>query len=309
MNDGIVRDEETEGGYVRSPTPEFIPAEDLLPLKPKDKVIGVDFETSGYMESGPELQYDDPNTVSEPLEELYSEDTYKDSRNYKKSPVLASDIIRNRLFDRKIPFHANDTIYEHIKEGELERLQEEVEAACVNLLHVLLIDIDRDHNTGETAARMAKMYINEVMKGRYHAPPKTTLFPNAKKLDEIYTVGPITVRSMCSHHFVPIIGSCWVGVIPGKHVVGLSKFNRSIDWIMSRPQIQEEAIIQVADMLEKALEPIGVAVVMKAEHMCMCWRGVKDNTTMTNSVMRGVFGKNPSAKQEFLQLIKGQKYV
>ena len=191
----------------------------------------------------------------------------------------------------------------------MERLQEEVEAACVNLLHVLLIDIDRDHNTGETAARMAKMYINEVMKGRYHAPPKTTLFPNAKKLDEIYTVGPITVRSMCSHHFVPIMGSCWVGVIPGKNVVGLSKFNRSIGWIMSRPQIQEEAVIQVADMLEKALEPIGVAVVMKAEHMCMCWRGVKDNTTMTNSVMRGVFGKNPSAKQEFLQLIQGQGFI
>lgn len=289
------RDQEKEG-YVRSPTPTFDANEEK-------------FETSGYMEVDPEPQYDDPNAPFEPLEELHSEKTYKDSRTYKQSPVLTSDIIRNRLYERDIPFNANDTIYKHIEEGELERLQEEVEKICAKLLHILLIDVDRDHNTKDSAKRMAKMYINEVMKGRYHAPPKSTVFPNAKKLDEIYTIGPITVRSMCSHHFVPIIGSCWVGVIPGQHVVGLSKFNRSIDWIMSRPQIQEEAVIQIADMLEEALKPIGVAIVLKAKHMCCEWRGVKDNTTMTNSVMRGVFGKNPSAKQEFLELIKGQGYI
>lgn len=289
--------------------------------------IGVDYDTSGFIEAGPERQYDAPEdtTAIEPTqvekavkheeeiqqqkEELYSERTYKDSRCYKQSPELASDIIRNRLFDRKISFLANDTIYQHIEEGELASLQNEVQVKCEELLDLLLIDRERDHNTKDTGKRMAKMFLHEVMKGRYHPPPKVTTFPNTKKLDEIYTLGPIKIRSMCSHHFVPIVGECWIGVIPTDKVMGLSKFNRLIDWAMSRPQIQEEAIIQIADGLEEVIKPMGLAIVMKAEHMCMCWRGVKEDTTMTTSVMRGIFGKNPYAKQEFFALIKGQGYV
>lgn len=245
----------------------------------------------------------------EEKEEAYLEKTFKDTKPIVQGATLISDIIRNRLYEAEIPFLANDSIHHAIQEGEVEKLQQEIEKKCEELLHILLIDTENDHNTKETGKRMAKMFLNEVMKGRYHAPPKITTFPNVKRLDEIYTVGPITIRSMCSHHFVPIMGSCWIGVIPGDKVIGLSKFNRSIDWIMSRPQIQEEAVIQVADLLEKALNPIGVAVIMKAEHMCLCWRGVKDGSTMINSVMRGVFGKNPSAKQEFFEIIKGQEYV
>lgn len=296
----------------------------------EEKVEGVDYQTSGFLETGPEPQYDAPEgyveeekatleevvkkavkheeQIAQQNEELHSDKTYKDAVRYKQSPILASDIIRNRLHERKIPFFANDTIHEYINEDELASLQDEVQVKCEELLDVLLINREKDHNTKDTGKRMAKMFLHEVMKGRYHAPPKITTFPNAKKLDEIYTIGPIRVRSMCSHHFVPIIGNCWIGIIPTDKVMGLSKFNRLIDWAMSRPQIQEEAIIQIADGLEKMLNPVGLAIVMKAEHMCMCWRGVKDDTTMTNAVMRGVFGKNPYAKQEFYELIKGQGY-
>lgn len=109
---------------------------------------------------------------------------------------------------------------------------------------------------------------------------------------------------MCSHHLVPIIGKCWIGVIPGEKLLGLSKFSRICDWIMSRPQIQEEATIQLADYIEKVLNPAGLAIVVKATHMCMQWRGVKDQAAMTTSVLRGVMAKNPTAKQEFLEFIQ-----
>ncbi len=217
-----------------------------------------------------------------------------------------SDRIRNRLIEAEAPYFANDSISNFIKDGELKELKEEVAGHVENMLRALVIDVDNDHNTQDTAKRVAKMYVDEVMMGRFHKGPKLTEFPNVKKLDEMYVVGPITIRSMCSHHLVPILGEVWVGVIPGKKLIGLSKFNRIAYWIMSRPTIQEEAIIQLADMLEKTLECNGLAIVLKAEHMCMRWRGVKDNSVMTNSVMRGLFMHNPAAKQEFMSLIKPQ---
>lgn len=224
------------------------------------------------------------------------------------APPKASDLIRARLKAEKKQFFANDSIHEFLQEGDKEALKKEVQQAVENLLDALVIDRENDHNTKDTARRVAKMYMEEVMMGRYSPPPELTEFPNAKKLDEIYTVGPIKIRSMCSHHFAPIIGQIWVGVIPGKNVIGLSKFNRLAHWVMSRPQIQEEAVIQLADELEAELEPIGLAIVIKADHFCMKWRGVKDDSSMANSVMRGVFKANPSAKQEFFDIIKGQGY-
>jgi GTP cyclohydrolase I len=109
---------------------------------------------------------------------------------------------------------------------------------------------------------------------------------------------------MCSHHLVPIIGKAWIAVIPGEKLFGLSKFSRVCDWIMSRPQIQEEATVQLADFIEEKLNPMGTAIVIKATHMCMNWRGVKDTAEMTTSTLRGVFAKNDSARKEFLSLIK-----
>jgi len=242
------------------------------------------------------------------IEEVFSNKTHKDSKPYTQGSSKVCDLIRNRLIEAEKPYHANDTLYQYVKPGEHAKLQQEVEDVCLQLLKTLVIDTDNDHNTKETSKRMAKMYINEVMKGRYHAPPEITTFPNAKKLDEIYTVGPIAVRSMCSHHFVPIIGDCWVGVIPGSKVIGLSKFNRVIDWVLSRPSIQEESVIMLADLLEKELNPMGIALILRAKHLCCHWRGVKDDSMMTNSVVRGIFARNPTAKQEFFDIIRGQSY-
>jgi GTP cyclohydrolase I len=217
-----------------------------------------------------------------------------------------SQRIRERLQAQGQRFHANDNISDFIQPGELEQLLKEVEGKMAGVLESLVIDVQRDHNTQETARRVAKMYVNEVFRGRYVPRPKVTEFPNAEHLNELMIMGPVTVRSACSHHLCPIMGRLWIGVMPHKDsdLIGLSKYSRLSEWIMSRPQIQEEAIIQLADLLVDMVKPDGLAVVMEADHFCMHWRGVKDNASkMTNSVMRGVFLENGALRREFLSLI------
>ncbi len=223
------------------------------------------------------------------------------------SDKLISEVIRNRIKLQKKRFHANDNISDFINPGELAQLQKEVASKVRELLKSLVIDIENDHNSQETAERVAKMYLKEVFKGRYQARPTVTDFPNAKNLDEIYTLGPISVRSACSHHMVPIIGDCWIGIKPGEKVIGISKFARVADWVFSRPHIQEEAVMILADEIERLCEPKGLAILVKAKHYCMCWRGVKEpNTSMINSIVRGDFRHDPSLKQEFFELVKNQ---
>lgn len=217
-----------------------------------------------------------------------------------------SERIRQRLQGAGRPFNANDNIASFIEPGEIDALLEEVEAKMRDVLRSLVIDIDNDHNTQDTALRVAKMYLNEVFRGRYQPQPRVTEFPNVASLNELMIVGPVTVRSACSHHFCPIMGRLWMGLMPNQHsnLIGLSKYARLAEWIMTRPQIQEEAITQLADLLMDLVRPDGLAVVMEADHFCMHWRGVKDTASkMTNSVMRGSFLKDPSLRREFLSLI------
>ena len=214
--------------------------------------------------------------------------------------------IRERLESARKRFNANDNIADFIEHGELEQLLDEVESKMQGVLESLVIDTGTDHNTGNTARRVAKMYINEVFRGRYVHAPSITEFPNAEHLNELMIVGPLTVRSACSHHFCPVIGKIWIGVLPNEHtnVIGLSKYARLADWIMGRPQIQEEAVVQLADLIQEKTQPDGLAIVMEASHYCMAWRGVKDmNSKMINSVMRGVFLKDSNLRREFLSLI------
>jgi GTP cyclohydrolase I len=214
--------------------------------------------------------------------------------------------IRERIQAARKRFNANDNIAEFIAPGELEALLDEVEGKMQGVLGSLVIDTENDHNTGNTARRVAKMYLNEVFRGRYIAAPAITEFPNAEHLNELMIVGPITVRSACSHHFCPVIGSIWIGVLPNEHtnVIGLSKYARLAEWVMGRPQIQEEAVVQLADLIQEKTQPDGLAIVMEASHFCMSWRGVKDmDSKMINSVMRGVFLKDPNLRREFLSLI------
>ena len=214
--------------------------------------------------------------------------------------------IRERLSAARKRFHANDNIADFIKPGELELLLDEVEGKMKGVLDSLVIDTVSDHNTNDTARRVAKMYLNEVFRGRYVPQPAITEFPNFAHLNELMIVGPITVRSACSHHFCPVIGKVWIGVLPNENtnVIGLSKYARLAEWIMGRPQIQEEAVVQLADLIQERTQPDGLAVVMEATHFCMSWRGVKDSDNlMINSVMRGSFLKDPDLRREFLSLI------
>ncbi len=231
----------------------------------------------------------------------------KDDLQEKISCKLVSEIIRERIKSEGARFHANDNIADYILPGELATLEKEVATRVRDLLKTLLIDIDNDHNTQETAERVSRMYINEVFKGRFYEQPKVTSFPNDKNLDEIYTVGPISVRSACSHHLVPILGDCWIGIKPGEKVIGLSKFARVADWVFSRPHIQEEAVMILADEIERLCEPKGLGIIVKAQHYCMKWRGVKEpDTSMINSVVRGDFRHDSSLKQEFFELVRQQ---
>lgn len=217
--------------------------------------------------------------------------------------------IRERIQAHKKRFNANDNIADFIQPGELERLLDEVEDKMKGVLESLVIDTETDHNTGDTARRVAKMYVNEVFKGRYVQAPTITEFPNAEHLNELMIVGPITVRSACSHHFCPVIGKIWIGVMPNEHtnVIGLSKYARLAEWVMGRPQIQEEAVVQLADLIQQKTQPDGLAIVMEATHFCMGWRGVKDaDSKMINSVMRGSFLKDANLRREFLSLIPRQ---
>ena len=214
--------------------------------------------------------------------------------------------IRERIKAARKRFHANDNISQFIQPGELELLLNEVEQKMKGVLSSLVIDTENDHNTDDTARRVAKMYVQEVFKGRYLSGPNITEFPNAEHLNELMIVGPITVRSACSHHFCPVIGKIWIGVLPNEHtnVIGLSKYARLAEWVMCRPQIQEEAVVQLADLIQEKTQPDGLAIVMEASHYCMAWRGVKDmDSKMINSVMRGVFLKDSNLRREFLSLI------
>ncbi len=220
-----------------------------------------------------------------------------------------SAIIRERIKASKKRFNANDNIADFIAPGDLEKLLDEVEVKMQGVLDSLVIDTATDHNTNNTARRVAKMYLNEVFKGRYVSAPTITEFPNAEHLNELMIVGPITVRSACSHHFCPVIGRVWIGVMPNEHtnVIGLSKYARLAEWVMSRPQIQEEAVVQFADLIQQKTQPDGLAIVMEASHYCMGWRGVKDmDSKMINSVMRGSFLKDANLRREFLALIPRQ---
>jgi len=200
---------------------------------------------------------------------------------------------------------ANDNIADYMKQNNIDtdEIKKNVEKAYQGVLDALLIDTESDHNTRETAHRMAKMFVDEIYKGRYTNMPKVTAFPNDKNYDQIYTVDEIEVRSTCAHHFQNITGRAWVAIYPGDKVIGLSKFSRIIDWVASRPTIQEELVEQIADKLEEVTGAKGIMVVAKLSHGCCTQRGIKaHNSNMTTSVVRGVFKTNSDMKKEAISM-------
>ena len=191
------------------------------------------------------------------------------------------------------------------KSASDERVRQ-VTIATAKLLAAL--GIEQTEATQNTPQRMARMYVEEVFAGLYEERPEMTTFTEAG-VDALYTVGPLSVRSTCAHHFAPILGRAWVGVLPDGKLLGLSKFARLSRWVMARPHTQETATQMLANELQAATGAKGIGVVVQATHLCMTWRGVKEHdATMVTSVVLGTLLDTPSARAEFFALVAAQGF-
>lgn len=208
--------------------------------------------------------------------------------------------IQNRILEKGNRFNSNDNISEFIKEGELDELIKETADSFQEVLKSLVIDVDNDPNSKDTAHRLAKMYINETMGGRYHPPPRVASFPNDG--EDSYN-GMLVVRadiySACAHHHKDVVGVAYIGVIPQTKVIGLSKYIRIARWVASRGTLQETLCGDIAKQIMKATESENVAVYLHATHGCVSCRGVHQQNSLTQTtVLHGEF-KNPDVKKEF----------
>ena len=218
-----------------------------------------------------------------------------------------SDKIKLRLKEAKAEFKASDNISDFIKEEELSQLVDEVKGKFQGVLESLVIDTENDPNSMDTAKRLAKMYVYELMSGRYDKKPKVTSFPNeGEGRFEGMLVVRAELRSMCSHHHQPVKGVCYIGIIPTGRVIGLSKYVRLAQWCARRGQLQEELVNQIAKVIMKETDTENVAVYIEATHGCMDNRGVMAHSSLTQtSAVHGLFHNN-SVKQEFFDNIKLQ---
>lgn len=172
------------------------------------------------------------------------------------------------------------------------------------LLEVLRIDHRQDHNTRHTADRVARMLVCELLRGRFTAPPKITEFDNAHAYDQLIVTGPIAVRSTCAHHLLPIYGEAHIGILPAPNgkIVGLSKYDRIVEYFAARFQIQEELVAQIANYVEEVSMPRGLAVRISAVHMCKTQRGIRASheARMVSTIYRGDMLTKPDLRSEFL---------
>jgi GTP cyclohydrolase I len=198
--------------------------------------------------------------------------------------------------------NSNRAINESTKENIRVRLEKNFEDVLTNMGFHNWKNIP---NMRDTPSRMAKMYVNELLKGCYTEAPEMTAFPNEQGINSMIVLGPIRVNSLCSHHFVPFIGEAHVGYIPKENITGISKLARIVDWYSRRPQIQEELGEQISNHLYEVLQPLGVGVHIKAQHGCMQIRGIQEpNAWMTTMSLKGVFLEELKVREEFLSYIK-----
>ena len=220
-----------------------------------------------------------------------------------------SERIRKRLEDAGHRYWSNDNISEFINEDEKWELIDELQEKFEGVLDSLLIDRKNDPNAMDTGRRMAKMYINEIMGGRYTPPPAVTAFPNDD--DETRYQGMIVtraeLRSMCSHHHQPVAGVAYIGLLPGVKVIGLSKYSRIAQHVARRGTLQEELTKAIADEIQKHTGTKDMAVYIQGTHGCCENRGIMAHSSLTQTTeLRGQFF-NPSVKNEFLDYIKMQQ--
>ena len=220
-----------------------------------------------------------------------------------------SQIIRKRLTDADKRFWAGDNISEYITDKEKDLLVDELTGKFEGVLESLIIDTKTDPNSKGTAQRLAKMYVYEIMAGRYEESPNATAFPN--DTDGAYE-GMLVVRSelksMCSHHHQPVTGVAYIGIIAGPVLIGLSKYTRIAQWCARRGTLQEELCMDIAREIEFATGSKNVAVYIQATHGCCENRGIMAHSSLTQTtVLHGAFKTDQSVKKEFFDNIKLQQ--
>jgi GTP cyclohydrolase I len=220
-----------------------------------------------------------------------------------------SEQIKAKLEDAGIRYWAGDNISEVLQNGDKEALIEEATVAFESVLDTLVIDRHNDPNSQGTARRLAKMYFNEIMAGRYDPMPKATAFPNDS--DDRYE-GMLVVRSelksMCSHHHQPVTGTAYIGIIAAEKLIGLSKYTRIAQWCARRGTLQEELANDIAREIGKATNAKHLGVYIQATHGCCENRGISAHSSLTQTaVLKGAFKNDPGTKKEFFDNIKLQQ--
>jgi GTP cyclohydrolase I len=223
--------------------------------------------------------------------------------------LSTSQTIRNRIISRNGRFWAGDNISEYINDGELESLVRELTEKFEDVLDSLVIDREGDPNSMDTGRRLAKMYVYELMSGRYEPMPNATAFPN--HVDDGYD-GMLVVRSelksVCSHHHQPVTGVAYIGIIAADTLIGLSKYTRIAQWCARRGTLQEELAMDIAREIMDATGSKDVGVYIQATHGCCENRGIMAHSSLTQTtVLKGAFKEDPGVKKEFMDNIKLQQ--
>jgi GTP cyclohydrolase I len=222
---------------------------------------------------------------------------------------VVSESIRNNLKQNNKRFWAGDNISEYVSKEEKAQLIEEATVAFEQVLDTLLIDRETDPNSQGTARRLAKMYYNEIMAGRYEPAPDATAFPNdSEDRYEGMLVVRSELRSMCSHHHQPVAGVAYIGIIAAQKLIGLSKYTRIAQWCARRGTLQEELANDIAREIMKATGSENVAVYIQAVHGCCENRGIMAHSSLTQTtVLKGAFNTDHGTKKEFMDNIKLQQ--
>lgn len=228
--------------------------------------------------------------------------------NSNDNPI--SSTIRDRLEQNNVRYFASDNIFEYVDGYEAD-LIDELTCKFEGVLDTLLIDRVRDHNSADTPRRLAKMYINELMAGRYTPAPRVAAFPNVDDGENTKYGGMLVaraeIRSMCSHHHQPVKGVCIIGILPSEKVIGLSKYTRIAQWCARRGTLQEELCQTIMQEIKKATNSRDVGVYIEAEHGCMTNRGAMAHSSLTQTTSLSGQFFNDSIKKEFFDNIMLQK--
>ena len=223
--------------------------------------------------------------------------------------MAKSDEIRKRLEQSGVRYWAGDNISEVLQEGDKQELIEELTGKFNGVLDSLLIDRNTDPNSTDTGRRLAKMYMHELMSGRYDPMPNATAFPN--HIEDGYK-GMLVVRSeltsLCSHHHQPVKGVAYIGILAAEKLIGLSKYTRIAQWCARRGTLQEELNNDIAREIMKVTDSKDVGVYVQATHGCCENRGIKAHSSLTQTtVLEGAFFKDAGTKAEFFNQIKLQQ--